>query len=125
MTSTSSIQPLVIHISPSEFANLPEPPLLIDVRSNFEYGMFHAPGAINLSLPRLLIGMIPGFGRWLHPQWFRDLPKDEAVVLICLTSHRSPIAAEYLVKAGFHKVFNISGGMMEWRQLGLETCTGK
>ncbi|MGJ5631703.1 rhodanese-like domain-containing protein [Nostoc sp. CALU 1950] len=125
MASTSSIQPFVINISPSEFANLAEPPLLIDVRSKFEYGMFHAPGAINLSLPRLLIGMIPGLRRWLYPQWFRDLPKNESVVVICLTSHRSPIAAEYLLKAGFTKVFNISGGMMEWRRLGLETCTGK
>ncbi|MEH1866325.1 MAG: rhodanese-like domain-containing protein [Nostoc sp.] len=125
MASTSSIQTFVINISPSEFANLAEPSLLIDVRSKFEYGMFHAPGAINLSLPRLLIGMIPGLRRWLHPQWFLDLPKNESVAVICLTSHRSPIAAEYLVKTGFTKVFNISGGMMEWRRLELETCTGK
>ncbi|QFS52554.1 rhodanese-like domain-containing protein [Nostoc sphaeroides] len=51
--------------------------------------MFHAPGAINLSLPRILIGMIPGLRRWLYPQWFRDLPKNESVVVICLTSHRA------------------------------------
>ncbi|MFM2061711.1 MAG: hypothetical protein RLZZ507_1381 [Cyanobacteriota bacterium] len=125
MASTSSIQSFVTNISPTEFANLPENPLLIDVRSKFEYGMFHAPGAINLSLPRLLIGMIPGLNRWLYPQWFRNLSKDKPIFLICLTSHRSPIAAEYLVKAGFTKVFNISGGMMEWRKLGLETCTQK
>ena len=125
MASTSSVQRFVINISPSEFASLTEPPLLIDVRSKLEYDMFHVPGAINLSLPRLMIVMIPILGRWLYPQWFRDLSKYEPVVVICLTSHRSQAAAEYLVKAGFTKVFNITGGMMEWRQLGLETCRGK
>lgn len=125
MASTSSIQSSFTNISPSEFVNLPENPLLIDVRSKFEYEMFHAPGAINLSLPLLLIGMIPGLSRWLYPQWFRDLLKDQPIFVICFTSHRSPLAAEYLLKAGFTKVFNISGGMMEWKQLGLETCTDK
>ncbi|MEC4814598.1 MAG: rhodanese-like domain-containing protein [Scytonema sp. PMC 1069.18] len=92
MASISSVQPFVINISPSEFANLPEPPLLIDVRSKFEYGMFDAPRAINLSLPSLLIGRIPGLRRWFYPQWFRDLSKSQPVAVICLTSHRSPIA---------------------------------
>lgn len=125
MASTSSIQPFVINISPSEFANLPEPPLMIDVRSKFEYGMFHAPAARNLSLPRLIMGMIPGLQRWMYPQWFQDLSKDESVAVICLTSHRSPLAANQFVKAGFTEVYNITGGMMEWRQLGLPTCKGK
>ena len=125
MASIPSVETFVINISPSEFANLPEPPLLIDVRSKFEYGKFHAPGAINLSLPRLLMDIIPILRSWFYPQWFRNLSKDEPVAVICLTSHRSLIAAEYLVKAGFTKVFNINGGMMEWQRLGLETCRGK
>jgi rhodanese-related sulfurtransferase len=125
MASTSSAQPFVINISPSEFANLPEPPLLIDVRSQLEYRMFHALKAIHLSLPRILIGMIPGLHRWAYPQWFQNLSKNEPVAVICFTSHRSPIAAKYLVKAGFTQVFNITGGMMEWRRLGLETCRGQ
>lgn len=123
MTSASSVRSLVTHLSPDEFCNLPNLPFLIDVRSGFEYRMFHAPGAINLSLPHLLIGTIPVLRRWLYPQWFQDLPKNEPVAVICLTSHRSPIAAEYLVKAGFTQVSNISGGMMEWRRLGLDICS--
>ncbi|KST70320.1 rhodanese-like domain-containing protein [Mastigocoleus testarum] len=119
MASTSSVKPFVIDISPSEFVKLPEPPLLIDVRSKFEYDIFHAVGAVNLSLPRLIIGSIPILRSWVYPQWFRNLSKNEPVVVICLTSHRSPIAARYLVKVGFIQVFNITGGMMEWRRLGL------
>jgi len=123
MTSVSSFSSSVKDCSPQEFVESPNPPLLIDVRSGFEYAMGHAPSAINLSLPRILIGMIPMFRRWVLPQWFQDLPKDKPIAVICLTAHRSPIAAKQLAKAGFTKVFNITGGMVEWRQLGLEIQT--
>jgi rhodanese-related sulfurtransferase len=43
------------------------------------------------------------------------------VAVICLTAHRSPIAAQQLVKSGFTRVYNITGGMVEWRHLGLKT----
>ncbi len=126
MASISSFQSgFFIDLSPEEFAQLPKPPRLIDVRSSFEYAMFHAPNAINLSLPRILMGMFPGLRNWFLPQWFQDLSKDEPIAVICLTAHRSPIAARQLAKAGFTKIFNITGGMMQWRRLGLTTCTGK
>ena len=75
-----------------------EPPLLIDVRSKFEYGMFHAPAARNLSLPRLIMGMIPGLEPLDDLLWFQDLSKDESVAVICLTSHLSPIAVSICSK---------------------------
>lgn len=120
MTSVSSVSASVQDCSPQEFVESANPPLLIDVRSGFEYAMGHAPGAINLSLPRILVGMIPMFRRWVLPQWFQDLPKDKPIAVICLTAHRSPIAAKQLAQAGFTQVFNITGGMVEWRQLGLK-----
>ncbi|MGB3639633.1 MAG: rhodanese-like domain-containing protein [Rivularia sp. (in: cyanobacteria)] len=125
MTSIADSQPQVIDLSPEEFNQLPNPPRLIDVRSSVEYRMFHAPDAINLSLPRILMGSNSWLRHYILPQWFQELPKDEPVALICLTSHRSPLAANQLVKAGFTEVYNITGGMMEWRQLGLPTCKGK
>ncbi|MEQ8384467.1 MAG: rhodanese-like domain-containing protein [Coleofasciculus sp. A1-SPW-01] len=123
MNSVSSFSPSVKDCSPQEFVQSANQPLLIDVRSGFEYAMGHAPSAINLSLPRILIGMIPMFRRWVLPQWFQDLSKDKPIAVICLTAHRSPIAAKQLAKAGFAQVFNITGGMVEWRQLGLEIQT--
>ncbi len=125
MTSIADSQPQVIDLSPEEFYQLSNPPRLIDVRSSVEYRMFHTPNAINLSLPRILMGSNSWLRRYVVPQWFRELPKDEPVALICLTAHRSPIAAKQLIKDGFTKVYNITGGMMEWRQLGLPTCKGK
>ena len=90
-----------------------------------EYNQFHAPNAINLSLPRILMNNAPWLRRYFVPQWFQELPKDEPVALICLTAHRSPIAAQQLIKAGFTKVHHITGGMMEWQKLRLPTCKNK
>lgn len=37
---------------------------------------------------------------WMLPEWFQQLSPDQAIAVICLTAHRSPIAAAQLVKAG-------------------------
>lgn len=115
----------VNNISPQEFMELSNPPRLIDVRSEWEYNQFHAPHAINLSLLRLWLGSHSWLRRYVVPQWFQTLPRDEPIALICLTAHRSPIAAEQLMKAGFTKVHNITGGMKEWQKLGLPICKNK
>ena len=124
MTSMANSPSQIVDISPKAFTKLPNPPRLIDVRSKFEYGMFHAPDAINLSLPRILMGSNSWLRRYVLPQWFRELPKDEPIALICLTAHRSPIAAQQLTKAGFSQVYNVTGGMMEWQKSGLPTSKG-
>ncbi|PSN20772.1 hypothetical protein C7271_00520 [filamentous cyanobacterium CCP5] len=67
---------------------------------------------------------VPILRSWVLPQWFAQLPKETPIALICLTSHRSPIAAQTLVKAGFSQVFNITGGMMAWQKAGLPTQKG-
>jgi len=107
------------NISPQELIELANPPLLIDVRSRFEYATGHAPGALNLSWPRVLLGRIHWLKKWVLPSWFRELPKEQPLAVICLTAHRSPIVADALTKEGFQQVFNITGGMREWRCLGL------
>lgn len=114
----------VIDLTPENYARLPNPPRLIDVRSGLEYSLFHAPKAENLSLQRILLGRIPVLKNWALPQWFRSLPKDEAIALVCLTAHRSPIAAQQLEKEGFRTVFNITGGMMAWQKAGLPVSKG-
>ncbi|MBZ8180283.1 MAG: rhodanese-like domain-containing protein [Oscillatoria sp. PMC 1051.18] len=122
MTSTfSELKSQAIDLSPLEFMQLSNPPLLIDVRSKLEYATSHAPNAVNLSLPRILFGKIPGLRNWFLPQWFRDLSKEQPLAVICLTAHRSPVAAKLLIQEGFEEVFNITGGMREWQKLNLET----
>lgn len=122
MTSTPNISYSVTNISPQDFVRLSNPPLLIDVRSRIEYASGHAPTALNLSLPRIILGRIPMFRSWVLPEWFRQLSPDRAIAVICLTAHRSPIAADRLVKAGWKNVYNITGGMVEWQRSHLEIC---
>jgi rhodanese-related sulfurtransferase len=108
-------------ISPQEFLELSPKPLLIDVRSELEYSFGHATGAVNLSLPRIMMGQVSFLRRWVLPEWFRELPRDRAIALICLTAHRSPMAATQLVAQGYHTVYNVTGGMREWWKLSLPT----
>jgi rhodanese-related sulfurtransferase len=70
------------------------------------------------------MGQIPILQSWALPAWFRTLPKTEAIALICLTSHRSPIAAQHLAQKGFTTIFNITGGMMAWKKAGLPVEKG-
>jgi rhodanese-related sulfurtransferase len=70
-------------------------------------------------MQRILLGQIPGVRNWVLPRWFRELPHDEPLAIMCLTAHRSPIVAQALVKAGFSNVSNISGGLMAWEKAGL------
>ncbi|MEO1523131.1 MAG: rhodanese-like domain-containing protein [Cyanobacteria bacterium J06633_2] len=124
MTSHSSFKSSIIHLTPEEFIRLPTPPLLIDVRSSIEYRLFHAPDAVNLSLHRILMGQFSMLQPWVLPDWFRDLSRTEAIAVICLTAHRSPIAAQQLIKTGFTHVLNITGGMMAWQSTGLPITPG-
>lgn len=117
MTTTTSLKPSVTNISPQEFYQLSHPPLLIDVRSKVEYVRGHAQGAVNLSLFRILLAQNAYLRQLILPQWFLTLPKDKPIALICLTAHRSPIAAKLLHKMSFTQVFNITGGMRQWWQL--------
>jgi rhodanese-related sulfurtransferase len=123
-STTTDLKKTVVDIEPQDFFNRSTPPLLIDVRSGFEYKIFHAPHAINLSLPRILMANLPGLNRLILPQWFRLLPKNQPIAVICLTAHRSPIAAAKLAKLGFTQIYNISGGMMAWRSAELPIDKG-
>ncbi len=116
--------PAITNLSPVEYTNQPAPPLLIDVRSALEYQLTHPIQAVNLSLPRLLLGALPITRQWVWPQWFQTLSSERPLAVICLTAHRSPIAASFLGTLGFTAIQNISGGLVEWKKQGLPTGKG-
>lgn len=91
------------------------------VRSGLEYLTGHTPEAKNLSLPHLLLGL--GLWHGFLPQWFRERSLDQPIAVVCLTAHRSPMAAQQLVRSGFTTVYNMTGSMMEWRRSGLAIST--
>ena len=48
----------------------------------------------------------------------RDIPKDKPVVVYCSVSYRSAKIGRELKKNGFKKVFNLYGGIFNWKNKG-------
>jgi rhodanese-related sulfurtransferase len=82
--------------------------LIIDVRGWLEYMMGHIPGAQRSSRDRIL----------------KDIPKDQAIAITCLSGHRSAIAAQWLMTQGYRQVYNLQGGLMAWQGAGYTVQRG-
>lgn len=82
--------------------------LVIDVRGWLEYWTGHIPGAQRLNQTRIL----------------KDIPKDQAIAITCLSGHRSEIAAQWLVTQGYRQVYNLQGGLLAWQGAGYPVQRG-
>jgi sulfur-carrier protein adenylyltransferase/sulfurtransferase len=77
--------------------------VLVDVREPFEYEICHIPGA------RLIpLGELPGR--------LSELDSADEIVLQCKGGTRSAKALHVLSDAGFRKLYNLEGGIMEWAE---------
>ncbi len=77
--------------------------LLVDIREDWEREAFNIGG---LHIP---MGDIT--------RRLNEIPKDKDVVLYCEKGIRSVIVIQRLEDAGFHKLFNLAGGMKAWKAL--------
>ncbi len=89
----------------------PDAPLVLDVRNPHE---IMAEGAI---AGALLIPMNQ------FPARLDELPKDREIVAVCKSGMRSGRTAEWLRSQG-RKAVNLTGGMDQWRALGLPVSRG-
>lgn len=80
---------------------------LIDVRTPLEYDWFHINDAVNK--PELLwdINALP------------DINKEDPLIVICMSGHRSPLVAYRLKKLGFKQLYNLTWGMLGWKLFGM------
>ncbi len=85
---------------------------LIDARTPQEYASFHIAGAKNF--PMLL----------MNPKALKGADPEQPVVVICMSGHRSPIAAYRLKNSGFKDVHNLTWGMLGWVLSGGSTVKG-
>lgn len=76
--------------------------VFIDVRETWEYADDNL-GAINIPL-----GELPGKLNDLRDH------EDEEVIIHCKSGGRSAAAKDFLVRAGFTKVRNVLGGILDW-----------
>ncbi len=79
----------------------PEPPQVVDVRTNAEWDAGHIDGALHVVLDEL-------------PRNLARLPSDRELVTVCKSGYRSSIAASLLERAGFERVTDLVGGMDAW-----------
>jgi rhodanese-related sulfurtransferase len=79
---------------------------LVDVRSPAEFRGSHPKGALNV--PPALI-----------KQDATGLRRDDELLVICLSGHRSPRAAHKLAGMGFTNVSNVHGGLTAWKKASL------
>ena len=84
--------------------------VVLDVRTQGEYGAGHLVGARHVPLGDLK-------ARMSELERFRERP----VLVHCASGSRSQIAAKTLKDAGFKEVFNLQGGMGAWTQAGMPT----
>ncbi len=84
------------------------PPRILDVRTAVEWRKSRIAGALNIPVTELgsRIGELP-FNR------------DEPIVAICLSAHRSIPAVRLLKQEGYKDVRQLQGGMLAWWHAGL------
>jgi len=97
----------VRHFSPAELREYLQhtdvPPLLIDVREEWEYDVCQLSGSCLLPMKQLL-------------QDPEQLDKNREIVLICHHGIRSYQVARVLEHNGFYRVINLDGGLERWAQ---------
>ncbi len=79
----------------------PEPPLLVDVREEWEVALGMLPGALHLPL-----GNLPS--RW------PEIPRERPVVVYCHAGLRSWEAMQFLRSRGIERVASLAGGTDAW-----------
>ncbi|WP_207264028.1 rhodanese-like domain-containing protein [Desulfovibrio sp. Huiquan2017] len=88
------------------------PPTVLDVRTPAEYRLFHIPDAINLPYPFTDEDLTATLDN-----------REQPVVVVCMTGHRSPPAVQQLQRNGFGDVKNLTWGMSAWKLAGGETLS--
>lgn len=82
--------------------------LLIDVRTPAEFAQDHLPNAVNIDYndgdfqPKML-----------------ELDKSKPVLIYCLSGGRSGKALQWMGEAGFKEVYNLKGGILQWKAANL------
>jgi len=84
--------------------NVGSPPVLLDVREEWEYALARLPGSILIPLQSL-------------PRRLSELPRDQEIVVLCHHGVRSMTALAFLQRQGFTQVKNLTGGIDLYSQI--------
>ncbi len=85
---------------------------ILDVRQPEEWVQFHIPDATLIPLGEL-------------PNRLNEVPKDQEIVVVCRTGHRSAQGRDILRNAGFTQVTSMAGGVTQWQAQELPIASGQ
>ena len=86
--------------------------LVLDVREHNEFNAGHIAGSRHIPLGQLKDN--------LH---LLEKFKEQPIVVNCRSGNRSAAACGILKKAGFSRVYNLSGGIVAWQRQQMPTTT--
>ncbi|MFK7755883.1 MAG: rhodanese-like domain-containing protein [Flavobacteriales bacterium] len=86
--------------------DLPTDAVLLDTREKEEFDVSHIPNAL-----------FTGY-KDFNTDALKDIPKTDTIVVYCSVGYRSERIGEKLQKMGYSNVFNLYGGIFEWKNLG-------
>lgn len=95
-----------IELTPTQaYAKYLQGAFFLDVRSQDEWNQFHISRSILIPLDQL-------------QNRLSELPKNQDIVVVCLSGHRSQSGVTILQQAGFPYVSCLSGGLQAWTAAG-------
>jgi rhodanese-related sulfurtransferase len=109
-TTTASSLPQEISVADT-VAKQKSGAFILDVRQPDEWNAFHIAGSTLIPLDQL-------------PSRLNELPKDQQIVVVCRTGHRSAEGRDILLNAGLTQVTSMAGGLTQWTAAGYPTVSG-
>lgn len=85
-------------------SNNDSPPLLLDVREDWEYDICHLAGSLLMPMAHV-------------PALIAELDKSRETIVICHHGIRSRMIGAYLEQAGFDNIINLQGGLDAWAKV--------
>lgn len=101
----SQVNPSVEITPVQAYAKYQQGIFFLDVRTQEEWNQFHLAKSTLIPLDQL-------------PNRLTELPKDQEIVVVCLSGHRSQSGVTILQKAGFKHVSYLTGGLQAWIAAG-------
>ncbi len=119
MELVEEVRPLVQEILPWDLApelRSGQPILLVDIREPYEFDVVHVPDSLNV--PRGIVEQASEMG---YEETVERLAKarDDQVILICRSGHRSVLTAHVLQLMGFRHVRSLRLGLRGWNDFEL------
>lgn len=87
--------------------------ILLDTRAPEEFNVSHIDGARFLNYNSY------------STEDLKKLPKNEKIIVYCSVGYRSERVGEKLLKLGYQNVYNIYGGIFEWKNEGLSVMNNQ